>query len=93
MDLISSALEGQNVSETDLQKMLPQASRRVFERLYPKLATEPARPEKRNGGRNGLLSGEAHYLHVKRMEMANQDNKHYIRATPRYGLEHSLSLR
>jgi AbrB family looped-hinge helix DNA binding protein len=43
---ISSALEGLNIAEADLQETLPEARRRVFARRYPKLASEAAAPKK-----------------------------------------------
>jgi AbrB family looped-hinge helix DNA binding protein len=46
-DSISSALEGLNITETDLQETLPEARRRVFARRYPKAAGEVAAPKKR----------------------------------------------
>jgi AbrB family looped-hinge helix DNA binding protein len=45
-DSISSALEGLNVSEADLQETLPEARRRVFARRYPSIAGEAAAVKK-----------------------------------------------
>ena len=39
-DSISSALEGLNVTEADLQETLPETRRRLFARRYPKIAGE-----------------------------------------------------
>jgi AbrB family looped-hinge helix DNA binding protein len=46
-DSISSALEGLNITEADLQETLPEARRRVFARRYPKAAGEVSAPNKR----------------------------------------------
>lgn len=45
-DSISSALEGLNITEADLQETLPEARRRVFARRYPKIASEDAAKKK-----------------------------------------------